>query len=38
MSDRERATGTGRLLTGVTWALLLLGLWLCGTRGDRRTA
>ncbi|MEV2215423.1 class F sortase [Streptomyces sp. NPDC050997] len=30
MSDRERTTGTGRLLTGVAWALLLLGLWLWG--------
>ncbi|MGV4986601.1 class F sortase [Streptomyces sp. NPDC001709] len=28
--DRERATGTGRLMTGLTWALLLLGLWLWG--------
>ncbi|MGW0574960.1 class F sortase [Streptomyces sp. NPDC002920] len=28
MSDRERSSG--RLLTGVTWALLLLGLWLWG--------
>ncbi|MFF0157462.1 class F sortase [Streptomyces sp. NPDC005263] len=30
MSDREHTTGTGRLLTGVTWALLLLGLWMWG--------
>jgi len=30
MSDRERATGTGRLTTGLAWALLLLGLWLWG--------
>ncbi|WP_405614318.1 class F sortase [Streptomyces sp. NBC_00076] len=30
MSDRERVSGTGRLLTGVVWALLLLGLWLWG--------
>jgi sortase (surface protein transpeptidase) len=28
MSDRERSSG--RLLTGVAWALLLLGLWLWG--------
>ncbi|MEU5308272.1 class F sortase [Streptomyces sp. NPDC021562] len=28
--DTERSTGTGRLLTGVTWAVLLLGLWLWG--------
>ncbi|MFJ1974715.1 class F sortase [Streptomyces sp. NPDC087903] len=30
MSDHERSTGTGRLLTGVAWAVLLLGLWLWG--------
>ncbi|MEV5877918.1 class F sortase [Streptomyces sp. NPDC052101] len=31
MSDeRERTTGTGRLVTGLAWALLLLGLWLWG--------
>ncbi|KUO20306.1 class F sortase [Streptomyces dysideae] len=30
MSDHERTTGTGRLLMGVAWALLLLGLWLWG--------
>ncbi|OLZ69865.1 class F sortase [Streptomyces sp. IMTB 2501] len=31
MSDeRERTTGTGRLITGLAWALLLLGLWLWG--------
>ncbi|MFF3332310.1 class F sortase [Streptomyces sp. NPDC002888] len=30
MSDAERSSGTGRLLTGLTWALLLLGLWLWG--------
>ncbi|GAA3303535.1 class F sortase [Streptomyces cinereospinus] len=30
MTDRERATGTGRLVTGVAWAVLLLGLWLWG--------
>jgi len=29
-ADRERASGTGRLLTGVAWAMLLLGLWLWG--------
>ncbi|MEU2713382.1 class F sortase [Streptomyces sp. NPDC007205] len=28
--DRGRATGTRRLLTGLVWALLLLGLWLWG--------
>jgi len=28
--DRVRSTGTGRLTTGVAWALLLLGLWLWG--------
>ncbi|GEC10085.1 class F sortase [Streptomyces spinoverrucosus] len=30
MSDRERSIGTGRLVTGVVWAVLLLGLWLWG--------
>ncbi|MET9121815.1 MULTISPECIES: class F sortase [unclassified Streptomyces] len=30
MPDRERSPGVGRLLTGVAWALLLLGLWLWG--------
>ncbi|GGT14074.1 class F sortase [Streptomyces chromofuscus] len=30
LSDPERSTGTGRLVTGVVWALLLLGLWLWG--------
>jgi sortase (surface protein transpeptidase) len=32
MSDRERerATGTGRLVIGMVWAILLLGLWLWG--------
>ncbi|MEU6575847.1 class F sortase [Streptomyces sp. NPDC046805] len=30
MSDRERSVGTGRLLTGVAWVMLLLGLWLWG--------
>ncbi|MEV6959738.1 class F sortase [Streptomyces sp. NPDC051207] len=33
MSDDERPTGGGRLLTGVAWAVLLLGLWLWG-RGE----
>ncbi|MEU0002965.1 class F sortase [Streptomyces sp. NPDC006314] len=28
--DRERTTGTGRLITGLAWAVLLLGLWLWG--------
>ncbi|MER6223540.1 class F sortase [Streptomyces sp. 900105755] len=28
--DTERSPGTGRLLTGVAWAVLLLGLWLWG--------
>ncbi|MCS0606237.1 class F sortase [Streptomyces sp. LP11] len=28
--DLERSTGTGRLVTGVAWAVLLLGLWLWG--------
>ena len=28
--DRVRSSGTGRLTTGVAWALLLLGLWLWG--------
>ncbi|MFI2783060.1 class F sortase [Streptomyces sp. ALB3] len=30
MSAPERPAGTGRLLTGVAWAVLLLGLWLFG--------
>lgn len=30
MSAPDRSAGTGRLLTGVTWAVLLLGLWLWG--------
>lgn len=30
MPDHEPSSGTGRLLAGVTWALLLLGLWLWG--------
>ncbi|WP_053853157.1 class F sortase [Streptomyces sp. NRRL B-24085] len=29
-APRGRRSGTGRLLTGVTWAVLLLGLWLWG--------
>ncbi|GGX89546.1 class F sortase [Streptomyces fructofermentans] len=28
--DPERATGSGRLLMGLAWAMLLLGLWLWG--------
>ncbi|MFI6248294.1 class F sortase [Streptomyces sp. NPDC051016] len=28
--DSGRPAGTGRLLTGVAWAILLLGLWLWG--------
>ncbi|QEU94161.1 class F sortase [Streptomyces kanamyceticus] len=31
MSDGERASGTSRLLTGVAWAVLLVGLWLWGS-------
>ncbi|MET9732973.1 class F sortase [Streptomyces sp. NPDC006458] len=30
MSGHERAPGTGRLLTGLAWAVLLLALWLWG--------
>ncbi|MET8175830.1 class F sortase [Streptomyces clavifer] len=30
MSATNRTAGTGRLLTGVAWAVLLLGLWLWG--------
>lgn len=30
MSADQRPSGTGRLLTGLTWAVLLLGLWLWG--------
>ncbi|MFD5635017.1 class F sortase [Streptomyces sp. NPDC127077] len=30
MAERERSSGTGRLLTGVAWLVLLLGLWLWG--------
>ncbi|MFJ9727010.1 class F sortase [Streptomyces sp. NPDC101209] len=28
--DRRRSGGSGRLVTGVAWAVLLLGLWLWG--------
>ncbi|MGW1891616.1 class F sortase [Streptomyces sp. NPDC002004] len=31
MSDGEPSSGTGRLLMGVAWAVLLLGLWLWGS-------
>ncbi|MFE0175698.1 class F sortase [Streptomyces sp. NPDC059002] len=31
MSGGERSSGTGRLLTGVAWAVLLVGLWLWGS-------
>ncbi|WP_037676488.1 class F sortase [Streptomyces griseus] len=30
MSDGERSSAAGRLLTGLIWAVLLLGLWLWG--------
>ncbi len=30
MSAPARPAGTGRLITGVAWAVLLLGLWLWG--------
>lgn len=30
MPDQESSPGAGRLLTGVAWALLLLGLWMWG--------
>ncbi|MFG2134186.1 class F sortase [Streptomyces sp. NPDC048751] len=30
MSDGERSSGAGRLLTLLTWTLVLLGLWLWG--------
>ncbi|MCN9239295.1 class F sortase [Streptomyces sp. RY43-2] len=30
MSERERSCGTGRLVMGVIWVVLLLGLWLWG--------
>lgn len=29
-AEHEPSSGTGRLLTGVAWAVLLLGLWLWG--------
>ncbi|MBV7668924.1 class F sortase [Streptomyces halstedii] len=34
MADADRPAGSGRLLTGVTWAVLLLGLWLWGRGAD----
>lgn len=30
MPASDRPAGSGRLLTGVAWAVLLLGLWLWG--------
>lgn len=36
--DEGRGTGTGRLVTGLAWTLLLFGLWLWGcevTEGER---
>ncbi|MHA5053397.1 class F sortase [Streptomyces sp. SD15] len=30
MAERERSSGAGRLLMGVAWAMLLVGLWLWG--------
>ncbi|MGW2279448.1 class F sortase [Streptomyces sp. NPDC001770] len=33
MSAPARPAGTGRLFTGVVWAVLLLGLWLWGREG-----
>lgn len=30
MPAHGRSSGAGRLLTGVAWAVLLLGLWLWG--------
>ncbi|AVH58552.1 MULTISPECIES: class F sortase [Streptomyces] len=30
MAERERPSGSGRLMTGVAWVVLLLGLWLWG--------
>ncbi|MFI1730222.1 sortase domain-bontaining protein [Streptomyces acidicola] len=30
MTERNRPMGSGRLVTGVAWAVLLLGLWLWG--------
>ena len=44
MAEYERPAGTGRLLMGVTWAVLLLGLWLwsreasSAVRGDSAPA
>lgn len=32
MHDPEHSTGAGRLVMGLTWAALLLGLWLWGQR------
>ncbi|GFH33931.1 class F sortase [Streptomyces pacificus] len=29
-TDEEKSSGSGRLLTGVAWAILLTGLWLWG--------
>jgi sortase (surface protein transpeptidase) len=29
-NDQERSAGTGRLVTGLAWVVLLLGLWLWG--------
>jgi hypothetical protein len=31
MSGQEKATGHGRFLTGIAWALVLVGLWLWGS-------
>ncbi|WP_031090883.1 class F sortase [Streptomyces sp. NRRL WC-3549] len=33
MAGADRPAGSGRLLTGVAWAVLLLGLWLWGREG-----
>ncbi|MGW0813806.1 class F sortase [Streptomyces viridiviolaceus] len=30
MSEQERSAGSGRLVTGIAWVVLLLGLWLWG--------
>ncbi len=30
MSERKSPAGSGRLATGIAWAVLLLGLWLWG--------
>ncbi|GAA4822122.1 class F sortase [Streptomyces ziwulingensis] len=41
MPDQERSPGGGRLMTGIAWAVLLLGLWLWGreaTGGPAGTA